>query len=192
MSTPEGSALLSTDTIDARFAGRDARGLIDRHTGTKIGSYCRTRRFSGPLELLDASDSSVVLRLVKTTASLGGCTVVDPGDVVIGHIVPSARTNWLGRTVPIGYERPMKWMGWINLGDSDDGVAFVREGAIVLASERKLVAELSLRRYGRWGHGSSGLWTLQMGDAARGPLRLMALAWLGFAWRMQRSSESGE
>ncbi len=84
-------------------------------------------------------------------------------------------------------------MGWIQLGDSKECVAFVREGAILMGDEPKLVAELSIQKTVWFGAElSSGLWTLRMGEAATGALRLMALAWLGFAWKMLRSLESFE
>jgi hypothetical protein len=85
---------------------------------------------------------------------------------------------------------PWSWRGSV-LFDNEE-VAYVQAGGLVDASTRRQLAQLTLSRTSSswWKNRSTATWRLSFSDGAEGPLRMMALAWLGVGFDLCSVDES--
>ena len=170
-----GPTLLTARSIEAEIGVLVRYQVVDTSTGTVIG---RARR--GTMWDLDRRP---VVQLAGHDEH--GWTVVESKDEPVGRIRPASEPR-----------PPFAWTGWIRLAGAEGDVARIRNGQVTDLRTKRAIAALGMppRRTGylveEAGQRHHGVWTMKFeGDESR-PLRIMALAWLLFAWRMQRTIDN--
>jgi hypothetical protein len=147
--------------------------VVDQATETLLG---RARR--GTLWDLDGRP---VVHLGRDQSE---GAVVESRHEPVGWICPASK----------GPRPPYEWTGNIRLLREDQDVARIRNGQVTDLRTKHAIAVLGVppTRKGFLGDEfrqprHHGRWTMKFGDDASPPLRIMALAWLLYAWRMQRT-----
>ena len=117
--------------------------------------------------------------------------VVHSLDEPIGSIHPTApfTQDWLGRAAP---PPPSAWTGTLRLARSDDDVARARQLQITSLQSKRPIASVGIprKKFDEYQH--HGLWTMRFFDQPPRALRIMALAWLLVAWKLQRTLDLSE
>jgi hypothetical protein len=180
----------NVDLLEVRIPGGGWRDVVDRTTGTLLGSVSGGRRFE-----LREPDGRRVIRVHapgwrKRDRDRWG--VRGPHEEEVGWILPGTRLNKRGRSVPIvGPIAPLAWAGWIRFADADADVAHIANGMVVDVVSRRVVAELSIGKPPWWriSTATGATWSLRLHDCSDRRLRLMALGWLGVAFHLQEGCE---
>jgi hypothetical protein len=189
--TGESLSLLNVDLLELRIPNVGWRDVVDRTTGTLLGSVSG-RRF----ELREPDGRRVIRVRVpgwrKRDRDRWG--VRGPDEEEVGWIVHGTRLNNRGRPVPlVGPIEALAWTGWIRFADADADVdvAHIANGMVVDVVSRRVVAELSIGKLPWWRINAStgATWSLRLHDCSDLRLRLMALGWLGVAFHLQERCE---
>jgi hypothetical protein len=183
-----GPTLLTARSIEAEIGVLVRYQVVDKATGILIG---RARR--GTLWDLEGRPA---VQLVGRDEN--GWAVVESRHEPVGWIRPASETH-ANREVLIEPRPPYGWTGWIRLAREDRDVARIRSGQVTDLRTKQTIAVLGVPPketgylFNEFGHQRHhGLWTMKFGDNASRPLRIMALAWLLYAWRMQRTIDQRE
>ena len=170
-----GPTLLTARSIEAEIGVLVRYQVVDPSTGTVIG---RARR--GTMWDLDRRP---VVQLAGRDEH--GWTLVESTGEPVGRIRPSSEPR-----------PPSEWTGWMRLAGADHDAARIRNGQVTDLRTKRAIAVIGMppRRTGYLVEGSGprhhGVWTMKFGDQPSRPLRIMALAWLLFAWRIQRTIDN--
>src|SRR4051794_16670093 len=84
------------------------------------------------------------------------------------------------------------WTGTLRLARSDDDVAAVCRLQITSAQGKHPIATVGVPRKRFHKHQHHGQWTMRFFDQPSRALRIMALAWLLVAWKLQRNLDLSE
>jgi len=172
--------LFNTGLLDVRVGVFRRRPIIDHASGQRIG-FAR-RPFGLGFRLSD-EDDRVVLRVI------GGLNrswnVLGPNGAQVGSIVPALRQTKRGRWVRETNDSvgPSGWAGSVLLDNEE--AAIISGGVVADPATRRQLAALHRVEDER-----PIVWRLSISDRVEGPLRVMALAWLGVAFDLQRSADA--
>ena len=174
---PQHPDLLTTTVLVAEIGVLSRYEIIDQDSEMPIG-YARGRR------IWDLERRPLVQLIGPRNPNRS--MVVHSLDEPIGSIHPMApfTQDWLGRAAP---PPPSAWTGTLRLTRSDDDVAHVRQLQITLLQSKRPIATVGIPRKKRHEYQHHGLWTMRFFDQPPRPLRIMALAWLLVAWKLQRT-----
>jgi len=181
-----GPTLMTARSIEAEIGVLVRYQVVDQATGILIG---RARR--GTLWDLEGRP---VVQLVGRDEN--GWAVVESRDEPVGWIRPASEKHANREVMGPG---PWGWTGSIRLAREDHDVARIHNGQVTELRTKRAIAVLGVppKRTGylinEFGHERHhGVWTMKFGDNPSRPLRIMALAWLLYAWRLQRSIDQRE
>jgi hypothetical protein len=172
-------SLLSTAALLAEIGVLLRYEVLDQASESPIGSARRgtiwdlDRRPLAQLVGRDAHDRAIV-------HSLG-----EP----FGWIDPAISRRWDKRTGP---PSPRSWTGQVGLSRDGCAAARVRGSQMTDVRTKKPIAVLRVppKKFGMLQH--HDVWGLQFYDDPPRPVRIMALAWLLYSWRLQRNLDMSE
>jgi hypothetical protein len=177
-----GPGLLTTGELEAEIGVLLRYEVVDRATGALIG---KARR--GTVWDLDGRP---LVQLVGRDENDWG--IVESMGEPVGWIRPASE-KYGNREVAMSPRAPYGWAGSIRLARADHDVARIRNGQVTDIRTKQAIAVLGvpakrrswpLNEFGYQQH--HGIWTMKFVDNPSRPLRIMSLAWLLHAWRMQR------
>jgi hypothetical protein len=175
------SDLLTATVLEAEIGVLLRYEIIDQESEMPIG-YARGRTIwdleRRPLVQLISRDPNRSM-------------VVHSLDEPIGSIHPTTpqTQDWLRRTAP---PAPSAWTGTLRLARTDDDVARVRQLQITSLQSKRPIATVGVPRKKFHEYQHHGLWTMRFFDQPSRALRIMALAWLLVAWKLQRNLDLSE
>jgi hypothetical protein len=172
--------LFNTGLLDARVGVFRRRPVIDHASGQVIGF---ARRPVGLAFRLGDEDNRVVVRVISGLNR--SWNVLGADGAQIGSFVPALRQTKRGRWVRESDNSVGPW-GWAGsmLLDNEEA-AIISGGVVADPATRRQFAALHRVEDER-----PIVWRLSISDRVEGPLRIMALAWLGVAFDLQRYADA--
>ena len=174
--------LFNTGLLDARVGVLRRRPVIDHPSGQQIG-FARRPPFAFSAFRLGDEDNRVVVRVIPSGSRSWNALGADGAP--IGSFVPALRQTKRGRWVKESDNSvgPWGWAGSVLIDNEEAGI--ISGGVVADPATRRQLAALHREEDER-----PIVLRLSISDGVEGPLRVMALAWLGVAFDLQRYADA--